>query len=227
MCNRFTLSTDKDDLQSRYGFIDPDGVLLKPRYNIAPTQYSSTAVVNRDIRELKMMRWGLVSFWARDIKIGNKLTNAKAETLTEKRSYKRSFREKRCLILADGFYEWKEVNKRKIPFRFVLKTRKPFSFAGLWDEWKTPEGDKLLSFTMITTSPNSLIEPIHGRMPVILHPQDESKWLDPELKDTDKLSELLVPFPSDLMEAYEVSTIVNYYKKDSPDCIRPVAHSMP
>ena len=190
MCGRITLSTDKDDLQSRWGFIDPSGVLdlIKPRYNIAPSQNSPTLVVKEDRRVLIMMRWGLVPFWAKEASIGYKIINAKSETLTEKPSFRKPFKEKRCLVLADGFYEWEKTDKKnKVPYRFVLKNRQPFAFAGLWDVWKTPEGDTLLSFTIITTRANELMERIHDRMPVILNEKDEAKWLDPEFKDTSSL----------------------------------------
>lgn len=225
MCGRITLSTDKDDLQSRWGFIDPSGVLdlIKPRYNIAPSQNSPTLVVKEDRRVLVMMRWGLVPFWAKEASIGYKMINAKSETLTEKPSFRKPFKEKRCLVLADGFYEWEKTDKKnKVPYRFVLKNRQPFAFAGLWDVWKTPEGDTLLSFTIITTRANELMERIHDRMPVILNEKDEAKWLDPEFKDTDKLSSLLQPYPSEQMVAYKVSTIVNSPKNDTPSCIEPV-----
>jgi len=225
VCGRITLSTDKDDLQSRWGFIDPSGVLdlIKPRYNIAPSQNSPTLVVKEDRRVLVMMRWGLVPFWAKEASIGYKMINAKSETLTEKPSFRKPFKEKRCLVLADGFYEWEKTDKKnKVPYRFVLKNRQPFAFAGLWDVWKTPEGDTLLSFTIITTRANELMERIHDRMPVILNEKDEAKWLDPEFKDTDKLSSLLQPYPSEQMVAYKVSTIVNSPKNDTPSCIEPV-----
>ena len=225
MCGRITLSTDKDDLQSRWGFIDPSGVLdlIKPRYNIAPSQNSPTLMVKEDRRVLVMMRWGLVPFWAKEPSIGYKMINAKSETLSEKPSFRKPFKEKRCLVLADGFYEWEKTDKKnKVPYRFVLKNRQPFAFAGLWDVWKTPEGDTLLSFTIITTRANELMERIHDRMPVILNEKDEAKWLDPEFKDTDKLSSLLQPYPSEQMVAYKVSTIVNSPKNDTPSCIEPV-----
>ncbi|HWP91549.1 MAG TPA: SOS response-associated peptidase [Thermodesulfobacteriota bacterium] len=222
MCNRFTLSTDKDDLQSRYGFIFPNDILLQPRYNIAPSQNSPIIVSNQGQRELVMMRWGLIPVWAKDIKIGYKMTNARAETLAEKNTFKRPFRDRRCLVLADGFYEWTGDKKNRIPYRFVLKTREPFVFAGLWEKWKSPEGEEILSFTIITTRANELMEPIHNRMPVILHKKDEDVWLDPKFKDTDTLTEYLAPFPSDLMEAYQVSTLVNSPKNDSEECIKPV-----
>jgi putative SOS response-associated peptidase YedK len=179
--------------------------------------------VNKDNRELKMMRWGLVPFWAKEISIGYKMINAKAETVHEKPSYRKPFKERRCLVLADGFYEWKRPDKKtKIPFLFVLKTRGPFAFAGLWDLWKNPNGEELLTFTIITTSANELMAPIHDRMPVILPQKVESRWLDPEFKDTDKLKTLLQPYPSDKMEAYEVSSIVNSPKNDTPSCIEPI-----
>ncbi len=225
MCNRFTLSTDKDDLQSRYGFVDPNNILLSPRYNIAPSQ-NSPVVVHKDQRELVMMRWGLVPPWAKDVKIGYKMTNARAETLAEKNTFKRPFTDKRCLVLADGFYEWTGDKKNRIPLRFVLKSREPFAFAGLWEKWKSSEREEILSFTIITTRANELMEPIHNRMPVILHNNDEDIWLNPTFNDTDTLTEFLVPFPSDMMEVYKVSTIVNSPKNDSPECIEPVGQGM-
>lgn len=225
MCGRFSLSTDKDDLQSRYGFVDPSGILLKPRYNIAPTQQSPVVTVNEGTRVLAMMRWGLVPYWAKDASIGYKLINARAETLAQKSSFKKSFREKRCLVLADGFYEWRKTGGKapKIPLRFVLRSREPFAFAGLWDSWQTPEGDTLFTFTIITTEANELMSTIHDRMPVILHQKDEDQWLDPELKDVNKLIPLLAPYPSDLMDCYEVSPRVNSPKNDDPECILPVS----
>jgi putative SOS response-associated peptidase YedK len=144
--------------------------------------------------------------------------------VNEKRSFKKPFKDKRCLVLADGFYEWKRPDKKtKIPFRFVLKNREPFAFAGLWESWKDPNnGEELLTFTIITTIANELMQPIHDRMPVILQEKDESRWLDPEFKDTDKLKFLLQPYPASMMEAYEVSSIVNSAKNNSPKCIEPV-----
>jgi putative SOS response-associated peptidase YedK len=223
MCGRFTRSTDKDDLQSRFGFINPRNIPLSPRYNISPTQNSPTVVINQDQRELTLMRWGLIPSWAKDASIGYKMINARGEMVAQKPSFKRPFKDRRCLVLADGFYEWKRTDKKnKIPYHFVLKSREPFAFAGLWDEWKSPEGEPILSFSLITIGANELMGQIHDRMPVILHEEDEARRLDPLLKDTDKLNELLKPYPSELMEAYEVSTIVNSGKHDSPDCITPV-----
>jgi len=224
MCGRITLTTDKDDLQSRFGYVNPSGDLFTPRYNIAPSQNCPIVTVNEDKRVLIMMRWGLVPFWAKDVKSGYNLINAKAETLKEKASFRTPFKKKRCLVLADGFYEWTHSEKKgaKQPYRFVLKNRQPFAFAGLWDERSNPDGEKLLTFTIITTSANELMELIHDRMPVILHEKDEGMWLDPQLNDTDKLSTLLKPYPAKEMEAYKVSTFVNSPKNNSPKCIEPV-----
>ena len=224
MCGRITLTTDQDDLQSRFGYVGPSGALFPPRYNIAPTQTHPIVRVNEDRRVLVIMRWGLVPFWAKDVKSGYKMINAKSETLTEKASFRTPFKKKRCLVIADGFYEWSKTAKKgtKIPYRFVLKSSEPFAFAGLWDEWQSPEGEKLFTFTIITTNANELMNSIHDRMPVILNEKDEGMWLDPRLSDTDKLSTLLKPYPSDEMEAYKVSTIVNSPKNDSPKCIEPV-----
>jgi len=224
MCGRLTLTSDKDDLQSRFGYVNPSRDLFTPRYNIAPSQNCPVVTVNEDKRVLIMMRWGLVPFWAKDVKSGYNLINAKAETLKEKASFRTPFKKKRCLVLADGFYEWTHSEKKgaKQPYRFVLKNREPFAFAGLWDEWNNPDGEKLLTFTIITTSANELMGPIHDRMPVILHEKDEGMWLDPQLSDTDKLSTLLNPYPSDEMEAYKVSTFANSPKNESPKCIEPI-----
>ena len=224
MCGRITLTTDKDDLQSRFGYVNPSGDLFTPRYNIAPSQNCPVVTVNEDKRVLIMMRWGLVPFWAKDVKSGYNLINAKAETLKEKASFRTPFKKKRCLVLADGFYEWTHSEKKgaKQPYRFVLKNRQPFAFAGLWDEWSNPEGEKLLTFTIITTTANELMESIHDRMPVILHEKDEGIWLDPQLADTDKLSPVLKPYSSKEMEAYKVSTFVNSPKNNGPKCIEPV-----
>jgi putative SOS response-associated peptidase YedK len=221
MCGRYTQTTDLETLQRRFEF-DSGGVTLEPRYNLAPGQ-EAPVVVEEGAKVLKPMRWGLVPYWAKEASIGYKMINARAETLAEKSSFKKSFRERRCLVLADGFYEWCKLKGKRtgVPMRFILKSREPFAFAGLWDAWKRPEGDVLLSFTIITTGANELLRSVHDRMPVILRPQDEDKWLDPDLKNIDHLVPLLMPYPSDMMEGYEVSTLVNSPKNDVPECILP------
>jgi len=212
-------------LQNRFGFIPQEEIrpgtpLLKPRYNLAPGQ-EAPVVIYEDSKILRLMQWGLVPSWAKEASIGYKMINARAETLTQKPSFKKSFKQRRCLVLADGFYEWRKGTggRTKIPLRFVLKNREPFAFAGLWDTWQKPDGDLLHSFTIITTESNELIRPIHDRMAVMLRQEDEAKWLDPDLKDVEQLIPLLKPYPSDQMEGYEVSTLVNSPKNDTPECI--------
>lgn len=221
MCGRYVQTIGLETLLKRFGF-DSGEIALEPRYNLAPGQ-EAPVVVEEGARILKLMRWGLVPYWAKEASVGYKMINARAETLIEKPSFKRPFRERRCLVLADGFYEWRKLSGERtgIPMCFTLKSREPFAFAGLWDAWKKPEGDILLSFTIITTKANELLRPIHGRMPVILRPSDEDRWLDPDLKNVDSLVPLLAPYPSDAMKGYEVSTLVNSPKIDVPECIRP------
>ena len=166
-----------------------------------------------------MMQWGLVPSWAKDPSIGNKMINARAETLAEKPSFKGLIGKRRCLVLADGFYEWRKEGKGKIPMRFTLRGGEPFSFAGLWDSWKKPAGGELFSFTIITTQANNLLRPIHERMPVILNKEGEEKWLDPDFKE---IHELLVPYPVEMMEFYDVSKLVNSPRNDLPQCISPL-----
>ncbi|HSE84467.1 MAG TPA: SOS response-associated peptidase [Thermodesulfobacteriota bacterium] len=223
MCGRYTQTTDLETLQRRFEF-SVKGVALDPRYNLAPGQ-EAPIVVKENERVLKMMRWGLVPHWAKEDSIGYKLINARAETITQKPSFKESFKMRRCLILADGFYEWRKTAKKesKIPIRFMLKDGEPFAFAGLWDIWQKPDGDKLLSFTIITTNANDLVGRIHDRMPVILRREDEDAWLNTSSKNTDKPASLLKPYPSEMMDGYEVSTLVNSPKNDSPECIQLVA----
>jgi len=223
MCGRFSQYNEQEEFEDRFEITDPSGVLFEPRYNIAPTQNVPIILIEDDNRVLKLMRWGLVPFWSKDPKIGSRMINARAETITEKASFKNPLKKKRCLVPASGFYEWKKnPDKTKVPMYFHLKSREPFAFAGLWDQWKMPEGDKLFTFTIITTGPNELMKPIHNRMPLILPQKEESKWLDPELTDYDKLTPLLIPYPSELMEGYEVSKIVNSPKNETPECIKPV-----
>ena len=217
----FSQAIELEVLKNRFGF-SAGGIVLNPSYNIAPRQ-EVPIVVREDRSILKMMRWGLVPFWAKEESIGDNMINARAETVTQRLSFKNSFKERRCLVLADGFYDWKDDEKKgsKIPYRFVLKSREPFAFAGLWDIWKKPGGNMLLSFTIITTEANDLIHTIHNRMPVILSEKDEDIWLDQDMKDVNRLLPLLVPYPSDHIQAYKVSTLVNSPKNDSPECIEP------
>ncbi len=223
MCGRFTLTADPADLQDAFNWINFGNAEFSRRYNIAPTQ-PLAVVANTGENKLDFFTWGLVPFWAKDPTIGSRMINARSETLAEKPSFKNAFKHRRCLILADGFYEWQKMpgEKAKIPTYIHMKPGKPFAFAGLWEEWNSPDGSQILSATIITTEPNELIKPIHNRMPVILSESAYEQWIAPGESDTHKLSSLLRPFDAELMEAYPVSRMVNNPRNDSPNCIKPL-----
>jgi putative SOS response-associated peptidase YedK len=176
------------------------------------------------MNRLDFFNWGLIPSWAKDPEIGNRMINARAETLAQKPSFRSAFQRRRCLVLADGFYEWQKSpsSKSKIPMCIKLRDSSPFAFAGLWEIWHSPDGSEIRSCTIITTEPNELMKPIHNRMPVILSPQVYQDWLNPGNGKPDRLSSYLVPYPSDQMIAYPVSNTVNNPKNDTPECIRPL-----
>ena len=221
MCGRFFLISDANDLATRFEFRSP-GLDLEPSYNIAPTQSVLTVTLEDSERSGQLMRWGLVPSWAKDLSIGNRMINARAETVAERPSFRSAFKRRRCLVIADGFFEWDKVGATRVPARISLKSHEPFAFAGLWEVWKGPEGDAVRSCTIITTEANSAIQPIHDRMPVILPPGAEAPWLDTDVQDEAFLSELLLPYDSDEMELLEVSTLVNSPRKNHPDILAPV-----
>jgi putative SOS response-associated peptidase YedK len=222
VCGRYTIAEVYELYQHRFNFGNTD-VVFKPSYNVAPGQ-TIPVLASEERRTLKLMRWGLVPFWAKDERIGNRMINALAETVGERPSFRRSFSDRRCLVLGDGYYEWKKVpgQRGKTPMLFTLESGEPFAFAGLWDCWCGPEGRQIHTYTIITTEANDLSRPIHNRMPVILKQGDEDQWVDPENKDVEHLSGLLVPYKSKLMKAHEVSRLVNSPSNNSPDCIRPI-----
>ncbi len=222
MCGRFAQRKPIQDILERFNILDPEEVLFEPRYNIAPTQYSPVVIIENDQRILRLMKWGLVPFWSKDLKTGYKMINARSEGIETKPSFKNPLKKRRCLVITDGFYEWHRIDKKnKVPYFTTLKDHKPFAFAGMWDRWE--KGDEPLeTFTIITTGANKLMETIHNRMPVILHEKDESRWLDPELQDYAKIKPLLKPFPSKEMDMHQVSKIVNSPKNDVPECVVPI-----
>jgi len=223
MCGRFTLTVDPAEAQDTFSrFTFPEK--FAPRYNIAPTQ-PVLVIPNDDQNTADFFVWGLIPMWAKDPAIGNRLINARGETLAEKPAFRGSLKYKRCLILADGFYEWKGApgRKTKTPFFIHMKDRKPFAFAGLWDSWNAPDGSLVKSCTIITTMPNELTAIIHNRMPVILHPRDYAKWLDPQPQTPDQLKPLIKPFPAEFMNAYPVSQLVNTPANDTPELVLPVS----
>jgi len=176
-------------------------------------------------RELVLLRWGLVPFWAKDPGIGARMINARSETVAEKPAFRAAFRRRRCLVPADGFYEWRRLERGKQPFYVRLRDERPFAFAGLWEHWEGPDETAIDSCTLLTTEPNDLIRPVHSRMPVILSPKDYDLWLDPGVQKAELLQPLLRPYPSEGMLAYPISTWVNKPKNDSPRCIEPLTQS--
>jgi putative SOS response-associated peptidase YedK len=228
MCGRFGASFRYRELQALWNLrgVLPD---FGRRYNIAPSQEVPVILRTESRNEIKSMRWGLVPSWAQDHSIGQRMINARAETLLEKPSFKQLGARRRCLVPADGFYEWRIEGRGKVPMWVRLKTREPFAFAGLWDYWRDPAGDKeLYSFTIITTEANALLRPIHTRMPVIYDKEMGRQWLEESFGDQPMtLAAVLQPLPSDLMEAHEVSTLVNSPENDTAECIQPVSSSQP
>lgn len=224
MCGRYSLIADIQDLARQFEF-DGSGFEKLPSYNVAPTQQALT-VTNGEGRRAEYMRWGLIPSWAKDASIGSRMINARSETVSQKPSFRNALQRRRCLVLADGFYEWQKAGKGKRPMRIVLSSREPFAFAGLWESWRDPQGDTVRSCTIITTQANDLLRPIHERMPVILPRDLEEFWLDGDVTDPAALSDVLAPYPGDLMEAYEVSTLVNRAANNGPELIVPAAQGL-
>lgn len=230
MCGRFTLASDTETMRQTFlDFAMP--MNLSPRYNISPTQDVAVIAntptdteIHPEMGQVEFFHWGLIPSWAKDPKIGNRMINARSETLAEKPSFRSAYKRRRCLILADGYYEWKQVpgDRRKQPVYIRLQSQKPFALAGLWEIWQAEGMDKpIRSCTIITCPPNALLEKIHHRMPVIL-PQDAyAEWLSPDERSADSLQPLLVPYSDEEMEAYPVSTFVNRPTNDSLACIAP------
>ena len=219
MCGRFTLSSPSETVEALFELAEtPD---LAARYNVAPTQAVATVLVDagKSQRVLRMLHWGLVPSWAKDPGIGARMINARAETVATKPSFRSAFRRRRCLIVADGFYEWKKLEHGKQPYYIRLADGAPFAFAGIWEHWEGGDAGEIDSCTIITTEPNELTRDIHNRMPVILAPEDRTKWLDPDLTEPADVQALLRPYPPDFMEAYPVSTRVNRASNDVPECI--------
>ena len=221
MCGRFALKAPPRTIQQHFGI--PETVDLSPRYNIAPSQ--DVAVIRhlsgKDYRQLDLLRWGLIPGWAKDMKLSYRMINARAETLAQKPAFRTAFKKHRCIIAADGFYEWLHSGKTKQPFFVHMKNGAVFGFAGLWESWNSPEGSTVESCTIITTSANDLVRKIHDRMPVILQPDTYEAWLQDSTK-IETLQQLLMPYSADEMETYRVSSEVNSPKHDTMECIRPV-----
>ena len=225
MCGRFTNQYTWEELHALYSLSDVSSPQsnFQPRYNVAPTDTMPVVRLKDGKRELAVMKWGLVPSSSKDATDGAKMINARAETVAEKPAFRSAFRHRRCLVTADGFYEWQKLApKVRQPYLVRRQDRLPFAFAGLWSSWRGPEASRLETFTIITTSPNSLLRPLHDRMPVILDRRDFAAWLDPANRDTARLQSLLVPAPDAGWEAVPVSRAVNSPDHDEPDCIEPL-----
>ncbi len=227
MCGRFALMTPTEQLAMQFSLPETAVSALPPavpRYNIAPTQpIAAIRLDQAGERDLTFFRWGLIPSWAKDIKIGSRMINARSETVAEKPSFRAAFKRRRCLIPADGFYEWQKRNGGKQPM-FIHPAEgeeRPFALAGLWELWRDADGGTLQSCTILTTSPNELMAPIHNRMPVIIEPEDYDLWLDPEPNPEQGLH-LLRPYPAEKMAAYPVSTLVNNPRNDVSNCVQPI-----
>jgi putative SOS response-associated peptidase YedK len=220
MCGRYTLASPTERLAEEFG-VDASSIELAPNYNVAPTQKVAAVLEEGGQRRLEVLRWGLIPPWADDPGIGSRMINARSETAPGKPSFRRAFRERRCLIPADGFYEWQRTNGAKQPYYIHMEDGRPFAFAGLWESWSKGEGE-IRTCTILTTGANALVGEVHDRMPVILAHDAYDVWLDPA-SERDELTGLLAPYPEDEMEAYPVSRFVNSPSNNDPRCIEPAA----
>lgn len=225
MCGRFTLTVPEEEWV-HYFHIQSVRLKFEPRYNIAPSQMVAAIIADDSgVRRAGLLRWGLIPPWSNDAKIGNKMINARAETIAEKRSFREPLIKKRCLIPADSFYEWKKIGSKKQPMRIMLRSRPLFAMAGIYEAWTSPQGETIHSCSIITTEANDWMQSIHERMPVILPREAESIWLDRKLQTAEQLLPLLKPYPEDDMKAYPVHPNVGKVSIDDPSCI--AEHSEP
>lgn len=219
MCGRFSMETPFEKVKKRYNVTLPRDK-FSPRYNIAPGQ-NVYVITSQDPKNLTLSKWGLIPFWSKDPKIGNRLINARSETVASKPAFRTSFKRNRCLIPADGFYEWDKKKKKRVPYRIELKEKDIFSFAGICDSWNDPEGGVVNSFSILTTQPNKSIAKIHDRMPVILKLEDEMDWIN-QKTDEKELTKMFKAYPASKLNIYEISTLVNNPQNDFIEILEPV-----
>lgn len=228
MCGRYTLTASEKELNEEFhAIVGPD--IRRARFNIAPTQSVPVVRIIDGQRRIDNLRWGLVPFWAKDIKIGSNMINARSEDAAGKPAFRSPLRKKRCLVPATGFYEWKAIpgegsaKPKKQPYYIRRRDERVFGLAGIWEQWNAPDGSLVESYSILTTSPNELLRSLHDRMPVIVRPSDYALWLDPEMQDADRLKPLFDPFPADEFLMVKVAAKVNSPAQDSPDCIQEIA----
>lgn len=229
MCGRFARKSTQDLLAEWFDLELEDMPWFAPSYNVAPQSTQPVVRANRDTgeRELALLRWGLVPFWAKEARVGYSMINARAEEAASKPAFRESMKKRRCLVPADAFYEWQRINpKVKYPYAFALKSDEPYAFAGLWEQWKGKENETLETFTILTTDPNELMEPVHNRMPVILEPRDYDRWLDPETTDRPPV-DLLRPFAAEKMRAWRVSDRVGNVRNNDAGLLEPIKTAEP
>jgi putative SOS response-associated peptidase YedK len=217
MCGRYAQRTDPKSLAKEFKAAEVPGV--EPRYNIAPTQDVLAVYESPDGREMTFYKWGLVPSWAKDVSVGAKLINARSETVTEKPSFREAFKKRRCIIPADGFYEWRREGSRKQPYFFRMRDERPFGFAGLWERWEGEGGRAINSCAILTTEANDVLRPVHDRMPVILHPEDYELWLGAGLRELDLVKEVLRPYPAEEMVGHPVSAAINSPRNQGAESI--------
>lgn len=222
MCGRYRLTAKERYLRDHFGI--EDDLEWAPRYNIAPSQpvLAVRQHPSEPKRSFSLLRWGLIPYWAKDSAIGFKTVNAMSETAAEKPAFREAMRKGRCLLPADGFYEWQKLGKGKQPYNIGMADGSVFAFAGLWDRWRSPADDLLETCTVLTTDSNALVREIHDRMPVILRPKDYDLWLDPGVTDPARVAGLLQPFDARLMKKCPVSTRVNNVKYDDAECAQEI-----
>lgn len=223
MCGRYRQTSDLASLERRFG-LEPLGLTLTPRYNLAPGQTAPVVVAQEGRRDLRLMRWGLVPPWAADPSQGYKVINARAETLAAKPAFGGAYKSRRCLVLADGFYEWAaspQPGSARQPYSFGLENGGPFAMAGLWERWQPPGQAELCSYSIVTVPANALVSAIHARMPALLLPEQEAPWLDPDQHDPAALAGLLRPYPPELMQAHPVSPALNRASAEGLELAQP------
>ncbi len=224
MCGRFVLE-DIDEVFMRFGLSGSEDLMedITPLYNIAPSHHAY--VISRNARQenrLEMMKWGLIPSWSKDLKIGSRMINARIETVDTKPSFKNLLKTNRCLVPCSGFYEWKIIGTKKVPYYIGLNDSRLFCLAGLYDVWSESDGNHLKTFTIITTRPNNTLKSIHNRMPVILHEELEGQWLNTKIQDLDSIKQLLKPYPDENMISYAVSNEVNNPENNNPQLIKRI-----